>query len=124
MPMRHLLLPVLAGITLAACSDDPAAPDAAADSRPVVTPACATPAPLEGQRPAQVIGYIVLMHPRVDVTAEAARLGARYGFTPRIMADELRAFAIAPVPDAVIAALRCEPFVRLIEYDQRATIAR
>lgn len=78
---------------------------------PIVTPACAAPAPIAlAVVPAP--GWIVVYDEGVDSPSTTAALAAKYGFTPK------NVYAIgfhAELTQATIAALRCETPVSVVE---------
>lgn len=78
----------------------------------VVQPACANPAPLQVGEPAAP-GWIVVFKDGIDTTAVAAEMAARLGFTPT---DVLKAvnMMFVEVPPQTLAAIRCEPTVKVI----------
>jgi hypothetical protein len=87
----------------------------------VVTPTCATPAPLFGKPNAQAPGFIVVLQDSVDAIAESQRLATRYDFTPsHVYTAALRGFS-AVLSAGVVADLRCEVNVRYVEYDAVVT---
>jgi peptidase inhibitor I9 len=103
-----------------ACRDFTAsAGDPVAD---VVPPPCASPAPLFGTPDPRVPGYIVVFHDSVDGGQETARLAAEYGFEPtHVYRFALQGFS-AELQPSVVAEVRCEPTVTLVEHDQFVTI--
>ncbi|MCU0870637.1 MAG: protease inhibitor I9 family protein [Burkholderiales bacterium] len=116
---------VLVAAALGGCADS------AATSEPepfttlrVLTPACASPAPLLGQPHPRAPSVIVIFRAGVAPLSETARLAAKYGFTPtHTYVSALSGFA-AQVTSETLARLRCESSVELIEHDQVVTIAR
>ncbi|MEK6371742.1 MAG: hypothetical protein AABO58_03515 [Acidobacteriota bacterium] len=90
-------------------------------SQIVVTPACATPAPLF-LAPRAADGWIVFYNDGVDTAATTAALAAKYGFTPSSVWVDLRGFA-SELTQAMIAGLRCEPSVKFVEQNAYASIA-
>jgi hypothetical protein len=81
-------------------------------SQALVTPACATPAPLLlAPRPAD--GWTVSFNDGVDAAATTATLAAKYGFTPSPV-GVVGGFA-AELTQAMIAGLRCEPSVKFVQ---------
>ena len=85
---------------------------------PIVTPACAAPAPLSlAVVPAP--GWIVSYNQGVDSASTTATLAAKYGFTPKSV------FSIgfhAELTQATIAALRCETPVSVVEQNAYAFV--
>ena len=103
-----------------ACHDFAApAPDPVAN---VVPPPCADPAPLLGTTDPRVPGYIVVFDDSVDGSQETARLAVEYGFEPtHVYQFALQGFS-AELPPSVVAKVRCEPTVNLVEHDQLFTL--
>ena len=91
------------------------------DSGAVITPACASPAPLQlAHIPAR--GWIVLFHAGTDASAPTAQLAAKYDFTPLLVFEHaMRAFHAELTP-ATVAALRCEPSVLAIEQNAQVPL--
>ena len=104
----------LGATVLAACGSDAVAPDL--DLRNERVPACASPAPLLGQRDPLAPLMLVMYKDGVDATAETARLAQALGFTPTHVYGAIGGFAAALSPD-VTAAVRCAPSVRFVEHD-------
>jgi len=80
---------------------------------PIVTPACAKPAPIAlAILPAP--GWIVSYNEGVDSASTTGALAAKYGFTPK----DVYSFGFhAELTQATIAALRCEPTLEIVEQD-------
>lgn len=115
-----LLGPALLGL---ACAD-PAAPSRIVPEPLVVTPPCASPAPLLGQFDPGAPDYIVVFHDTVDAQTETAQLATQYSFTPsHVYVAALRGFSAA-LPPATVADLRCETSVAYLEYDQVFYLAK
>jgi hypothetical protein len=92
-------------------------------SASLLAPQCVSPAPLLGQFNPAAPGYIVLFHDQVNAVAETQRLAATYAFTPKYVYESaLKGFAAELAP-SVVAALRCEPSVASMEYNQVVTLA-
>jgi hypothetical protein len=90
--------------------------------RRVFEPPCADSAPLLGTYDPAAPGFIVRFQDSVNAAAEAARLGALYGFTPTfVYTAAIRGFA-ADLSFATVAVLRCEPKVMHISYDAVVTV--
>jgi hypothetical protein len=69
-----------------------------------------------------VPGYIVVFHDSVDGAQETARLAAEYGFEPtHVYRYALQGFS-ANLQPSVVAKVRCEPSVELVEHDQLFTL--
>lgn len=80
-------------------------------------PPCADSAPLLGTYDPAAPGYLVLFHDSVDAAAEAARLAGKYGFTTTdVWTTGVKGFAALLSP-GIVAVLRCESSVVLIEHD-------
>ena len=110
MPPRlvRLLLPALA---LLACRN-PFAPELR-----VVPPPCTNPAPLLGSADPRAPGYIIVFVDSVNAQQETNRLATKYSFQASYVYEAaLRGFSASLAPE-VVAAVRCEPTVRLVEYD-------
>ena len=109
MPQKHLL--ALASLVLGAkCWA--AAPE-------VVAPVCQTPAPLEGTWSDEAPGYIVMLTDEQESrSVVAARLGQKYGFTVEGSFRRLRMFTVSRFDPNVLAKLRCDPSVKLVEFNE------
>ena len=59
----------------------------------------------------------MLFHDSLDANAETARLAARYGFATRNVYDTLVRGFTAEMSPSTLAALRCEPSVRSVDYN-------
>ena len=80
-------------------------------------PGCAHPAPLTGRPlPDEPDRVIVTLDSAVDVVAESVRLAHRHGLRLGHVIPVAHVFG-AWVRPAQLAALRCEPAVRAIEYE-------
>lgn len=83
------------------------------DAGRIVAPQCASPAtlslaPLPGE------GWTVIFKPGVDPFATTAALETKYGFTAKAVYHFGGFFSVGFSPGA-IAALRCEPSIRVVE---------
>jgi hypothetical protein len=90
----------------------------AGDNDAVVAPQCASPAHL-GLAPDPEAGWIVIFDDETDPHAKTARLEARHQFK----AEAIYAFGgfyVKELSQAELAALRCEPTVKVIEQNGRA----
>jgi hypothetical protein len=88
-----------------------------APSEQLVPPPCSDPAPLLGKFDPRAPGYIVAYHDSVDAQLETARLATAYGFVPtHVYQFAIRGFSADLAPE-VVANMRCEATVRLLEYD-------
>ena len=103
-------------------SSDGVGPNAEPRSLPALQPLCAEPAPLLGAPDPSASGYIVVFHPSVDASREAARLAAAHGFQPRhVYTAALGGFS-ADLSRDLVATLRCVPTIDSIEHNQVYTI--
>jgi len=114
-------LPLGLLVALATCGGGPSptAPAASApatDPATVIEPSCGDPAPLEGTYDPRAPGYIVSLEQGTDAQATADDLAARYGFEVQRVFQSLPGFSAELTPE-VVAAIRCEPVVVLVEYD-------
>jgi hypothetical protein len=83
---------------------------------PVLSPACGSPAPLEGIWSAAAPRYIVVLQDTIDVRTEVDRLAELYGFEPRhVWEHVLRGFSAELTPEA-LANLRCEPSISYVRH--------
>jgi hypothetical protein len=87
----------------------------------VIAPQCGTPALLLGTY--SIPGYIVVFQDTTNAEAETARLAQKYPFTPTFVYSAALRGLSAPLANSVVAALRCEPTVHSIEYDQMGHVA-
>ena len=87
-----------------------------------IAPACADPAPLNGSFDPAAADFLVMFHDSVDASVEAARLAQAYGFTARFVWETAVKGFSAEMSPATVNALRCEPSIAEIEYDQVFTI--
>ncbi len=100
-----------------ACSDEPTS----STTPRVVAPPCAQPAPLEGQFNPRAPLKLVVFRDGVAADTEISRLAAKFTFTPT--STWTFGFAATLTPE-VLAGVRCEPVVRLVEHDAVLTIDR
>ena len=63
--------------------------------------------------------YFVCFHDGVNVPEEAARLAAKYGFTPRWVYGIIPCLAARDLSREIVDGLRCEPTVDHLSYDGR-----
>jgi hypothetical protein len=80
----------------------------------VVRPSCSEPAPLEGNYDPQAPGYIVMLKKTAEATSEMEVLSKRYSFKIDYPFESISSFSAKFSPD-VVAKLRCEPTVKIIE---------
>jgi len=120
-----LLSAALLATLPAACSDsssptDPMPrPGATTDPASIVEPACANPAPLDGEYHAETPGYLVFFRDGVDAQVTAHALEVKYGFTLDAVLDvAVLGFTTEDATPVAVAGLRCEPTVRLVEHNQ------
>ena len=78
---------------------------------------CDDPAPLRGTADPRAPGYIVVFHKGVASRAEAQRLAAKYGFTPRAVYESALQGFSADLSAAALAGVRCEATVDYVEHD-------
>jgi hypothetical protein len=84
----------------------------------VVAPPCHSPAPLEGKWSDQAPGYIVMLTDEKESTSVvAARLGRKYGFTVEGSFRNFRMFTVSRFDPGVLAKLRCDSSVKLVEFN-------
>jgi hypothetical protein len=84
----------------------------------VVAPACQAPAPLEGKWSDQAPGYIVMLIDEKESTSvAAARLSRKYGFTVEGSFRHSRMFTVSRFDPDALARLRCDPSVKLVEFN-------
>jgi hypothetical protein len=84
----------------------------------VVAPACQLPAPLQGKWSDQAPGYIVMLTDEKEGTSVvAARLGRKYGFTVEGSFRHSRMFTVSRFDPGALAKLRCDPSVKLVEFN-------
>ena len=90
----------------------------------VVTPSCTSPARLLGYPdPRLPDSYLVAFHAGTDAAATAAALEQKYGFRAKsVWTSAIQGFA-ATLTSNIVAGLRCEPAVDLVEYDAVVSIA-
>jgi len=72
---------------------------------------------VQGTFDARAPGYIVAYKAGVPVQATTDGLAAKYGFTPTYVWDTAVSGFAAPLTDAAVEGLRCEPVVKRIEHD-------
>jgi hypothetical protein len=110
-------------MALSACSGgssnptEPPAPSPRPEPPAAPAPACANPAPLEGQYNPAAPGYIILFQEGVKAPEVAQSLARKHGFTPSHIYETLPGFASQDMTGEVAARIRCEPTVRLVEYN-------
>jgi hypothetical protein len=84
----------------------------------VVAPACQLPAPLEGKWSDQAPGYIVMLTDEKENTSVVAeRLARKYGFTVEGSFRHSRMFTVSRFAPDVLAKLRCDPSIKLVEFN-------
>jgi hypothetical protein len=102
-------------VTLAACSDSQL-PGLSFVNGPSLS--CAEPAPLRGE---PEIGheddYFVCFKDGVNVSEEAARLAAAYGFVPRYVYTIIPCMVVHDLSQEIVDGLRCEPTVDHLSYE-------
>lgn len=106
-----LLLFLLAAVPTLASSDEKEA---------IVAPQCASPAHL-GFAPDPAAGWIVIFDDETDPDAKTATLEARHQFK----ADAIYAFGgfyVENLSQTALAALRCEPTVKVVEQNGRTPV--
>lgn len=90
------------------------------DNDAIVAPQCADPAHLGlAQDPAA--GWIVIFDDETDPHAKTARLEARHQFKAEAVYT-FGGFYVEKLSQAELAALRCEPTVKVIEQNGRESI--
>jgi len=99
---------VAAALPLASCQEPFAADDTCVE--------------VQGTFDARAPGYIVLYKSGVPVQATTAALASKYGFTPKFVWEAAVQGFAAPLTDAAVEGLRCEPVVKLIEHDAVVSI--
>ena len=113
--MVRSIVPLLMLISLAGCSGSEHPMSLALEG---ASPACPEPAPLLGTPESGLEdSYFVCFKEDVDVSEEAARLAAAYGFTPRYVYTIIPCMAVRGIPQETVDALRCEPTVDHITYE-------
>ena len=88
----------------------------------VLNPPCSVPAPLLGKFDRRAPGYIIMLRKGFFASDEGSRLALKHGFTPSFVGTRSRIFSGNFEP-TTIAALRCEPSVELIEFNQIGTLS-
>jgi hypothetical protein len=83
---------------------------------------CAAPAPLEGKYDPAALGYIVMFKNVPDATAEIVRLASLYAFKVDNFLETIFAFSAKLSPE-VVAKLRCDPSVKMIERNLSVHVA-
>lgn len=113
-------LPLTLLVALATCGggSSPTTPAAPAPTDPsiVIEPSCSDPAPLEGTYDPRAPGYIVSFEQGTDAQATADELAAKHGFEVQRVFQSLPGFSAELTPE-IVAAIRCEPVVVLVEHD-------
>jgi hypothetical protein len=87
-----------------------------------VNPSCEKPAPLEGKYDPAAPGYIVMFNKVPDATAETVRLASFYGFKIDNFLQTIYAFS-AKLSPQVVAKLRCDPSIKMIERNLSVHVA-
>ena len=101
------------GVTAAGEAERTRSPGAA----PSPQASCNNPAPLLGTKDPRAPGYIVVFQDGTDAGPTARALAAKYTFqTKFVYSSALLGFS-ADLPDAVVAALRCESAVKYIQHE-------
>jgi hypothetical protein len=83
----------------------------------LLVPPCDDSVPLRGTPNPAAPDFIVQFQDTVNATAEAARLGALYGFTPTLVYTAALSGFAANIPLTTVTVLRCEPKVTSVSYD-------
>jgi len=97
---------------------------AAAPQKPeVLTPACKNPAPLQGQWNPDAAGYFAIFKDGVDGPKTTDLLMKKHGFTVEGDLSLTGMFFVKALTPKQIAALRCEPQIRLIEHNGVASVS-
>ncbi len=105
---------VLAAVLLTGCASAP----------PVLEPHCADPAPVEGTYHRSTPGYLVTLADDVeDPETIAHELGGKLGFRPESILATMKIFTVRTLTPDSLAALRCEPAIRRITFDEPIHLA-
>lgn len=109
---RSLLLASLAAIS--GCAADP-----------VLAPSCPEPAPLDGKYYHRAPGYIIRFRDDIqDVSPLVHKLALKYSFKPTAVYEAaIKGFAVRQLTPEALAALRCEPVILGISFDEPTTVA-
>ena len=100
---------IVGSICMAACAS---APD-------ILTPPCSSPAMLDGRYHQRTPGYLISVQDNVtNVESLAQELAAKHGFKPDSIMSTFRIFSIKKITPEALAALRCEPTIRAISFDE------
>ncbi len=120
----YFRIPALAAVVLLVACGDHVARIVEPPPAVVVTPACTSPAPLLGKADLRIPdSYIVAFHSGTDALATTTALEQKYGFASRhVYSVAIQGFAATLSPE-VVAGIRCEPAVDLVEYDGVVSIA-
>lgn len=108
LPIRLALAALLAA-GAAGCADNLLPPGD-------VPPACASPAPLLGEK-STAPGYVVVFREGTDAVAVTRRLAEKHVFKPRhVYQYAIQGFS-ADMSGPALAGVRCEPQVRFVEHN-------
>jgi hypothetical protein len=114
MIMNPPTLLIAGALLMLAVSSCPLGPNQAAAD-------CLDPAPLLGEK-SEAIGYIVVYRDGTPAATATEELARKYGFTPRHIYEHAILGFAADFSEAVLAAIRCEPVVKQVEYDRTITV--
>ncbi len=114
--MRRITVVAALALGVSACSDGPSPVAPAATLAPAPASFAKSGVPLPGQ-------YIVqLRDDETDVPGKAVKIAAKYaGKLTHVYTSAMKGMALS-LPDEVVAALRADPDVLLVEQDQTMTI--
>jgi hypothetical protein len=114
--MKSAQLATLFGgsIFIAACA---AAPE-------VLAPPCLSPAVLDGTYHRSTPGYLISVQESVTSIESLVReLASKYAFEPGSIMSTVKIFSVKTLTPHALAALRCEPTIRSISFNEPTSIA-
>ena len=120
MPLEHKKMKsiqlgaLLAGtIYIAGCATDPE----------ILEPPCSSPAVLDGNYHQSTPGYLVSVQDSVtDIEALVHELAAKHAFKPDSIMSTVKIFSVKELTPGTLAALRCEPTIGAISFNEPTRI--
>ncbi len=108
-------------ILVLACGQSMVCAAAAPQKPEVLAPACKNPAPLQGEWSPNAAGYFAIFKDGVDGPKATVSLVKKHGFAVEGDLSMAGMFLVRVLTPRQMAALRCEPQIRLIEYNGMAS---
>jgi hypothetical protein len=96
---------------------------ACANAPEILAPPCDSPVMLDGKYHHRTTGYLIsVRHNVMNVESLVHNLAAKHAFKPSSIMSTVRIFSVETISPEALAALRCEPAIRGISFDEPTTI--